>query len=333
MDDRNTVLLEVKDLRTYFKTDDGIVRAADGVSFSVNSGESIGIVGESGSGKSVTALSIMRLVTGGITSGEIIYHGHDLLSLSERKMQSIRGNEITMIFQDPMTSLDPVYTIGFQLREAIMRHRKISRHDADELAERVLISVGFSNAKARLHAYPHQLSGGMRQRVMIAMALVCQPDLLIADEPTTALDVTIQAQILDLIRKLRTDSSMALMLITHDLGVVAEMCERVIVMYCGQIVEIANVKELFHNPQHEYTKALLRSIPRLDKEEEVLEAIPGSVPPANDFPEGCRFYARCSKACERCKKGEITLKELERGHFSSCVLAQDQYLGGEGREN
>ena len=202
------ILLEVKNLKTYFKTDDGIVKAVDGVSFYIKKGESFGIVGESGSGKSVTSLSVMRLVNDGITSGEVLYKGQDLLKLTERKMQAVRGNDITMIFQDPMTSLDPVYTIGFQLREAIMRHRKMNRKEADALAEEVLISVGFSQAKKRMKDYPHQLSGGMRQRVMIAMALVCEPDLLIADEPTTALDVTIQAQILDLIRNLRAKSQL-----------------------------------------------------------------------------------------------------------------------------
>lgn len=327
MEEKKGTLLEVKDLCTYFKTDDGLVRAVDGVSFQVKRGESLGIVGESGSGKSVTSLSIMRLVTGGITSGQVLYDDKDLLKLSERKMQSIRGNQITMIFQDPMTSLDPVYTIGFQLREAIMRHKKMDRKAADELAEKTLMAVGISNAKARLKAYPHQLSGGMRQRVMIAMALICEPELLIADEPTTALDVTIQAQILDLIRKLRADSGMALMLITHDLGVIAEMCDRVIVMYCGQIVEIAPIKELFKTPQHEYTKALLRSIPRLDKDVERLETIPGSVPAATNFPDGCRFYERCSKACDRCKV-QVELKELNEGHFTSCLLAQEAYFGG-----
>lgn len=327
MDEKHEALLEVKNLCTYFKTDDGLVKAVDGVSFNVQAGESLGIVGESGSGKSVTSLSIMRLVTGGILSGEVLYHGKNLMALSERKMQSIRGNDITMIFQDPMTSLDPVYTIGFQLREAIVRHKKIDRKAAEELAEQALISVGISNAKARLKAYPHQLSGGMRQRVMIAMALICEPELLIADEPTTALDVTIQAQILDLIRALRAKSNMALMLITHDLGVIAEMCDRVIVMYCGQIVEIAPVHALFHHPKHEYTKALLRSIPRLDQEQERLETIPGTVPPATNFPEGCRFYDRCRARCEQCK-GEVSLKEIEPGHFTACRAAQETARGG-----
>lgn len=327
MDERTETLLEIKDLLTYFKTDDGLVRAVDGVSFQVNRGESLGIVGESGSGKSVTSLSVMRLVTGGITSGQVLYQGKNLLELSERRMQAIRGNDITMIFQDPMTSLDPVYTIGFQLREAIMRHKRLSRKEADALAEKTLSSVGISNAKARLKAYPHQLSGGMRQRVMIAMALICEPELLIADEPTTALDVTIQAQILDLIRNLRKKSSMALMLITHDLGVIAEMCDRVIVMYCGQVVEIAPVKTLFQSPKHEYTKALLQSIPRLDRDADRLCTIPGSVPPATNFPDGCRFHDRCSRACDRCR-GQMGLKELEEGHFTACLLAQEAYSGG-----
>lgn len=321
-------ILEVKDLRTYFKTDDGLVRAVDGVTFDVYKGESFGIVGESGSGKSVTSLSIMRLVMGGKTTGEIIYKGQDLLKLSERKMQGIRGDDITMIFQDPMTSLDPVYTIGFQLREAIMRHKKLSRTEADQMAEDILTQVGFSQAKKRMKDYPHQLSGGMRQRVIIAMALVLEPDLLIADEPTTALDVTIQAQILDLIRSLKAKKQeMAMIMITHDLGVIAEICDRVMVMYCGQIVEIAPVKELFKNPQHEYTRNLLKSIPRLDEDVERLKAIPGYVPAATDFGDGCRFAERCSRYCEACKV-QPKLMELTPGHITACKLHQDEFFGG-----
>lgn len=325
--EETNVLLQVKNLKTYFKTDDGIVKAVDGVSFFVKKGESFGIVGESGSGKSVTSLSVMRLVSGGITSGEVLYKGTDLLKLPERKMQAIRGNSITMIFQDPMTSLDPVYTIGFQLREAIMRHRKLNKQQANDLAEEVLASVGFSQTKKRMKDYPHQLSGGMRQRVMIAMALVCEPDLLIADEPTTALDVTIQAQILDIIRQLRAKSNMALMLITHDLGVVAEMCDRVMVMYCGQIVEIAPIKDLYKKPRHEYTKALLGSIPRLDQQVEMLNAIPGSVPPATEFGDGCRFAARCTRYCEKCNCTPV-LKEIGKDHYTACILQQEECLGG-----
>ncbi|WP_125142984.1 ABC transporter ATP-binding protein [Clostridium transplantifaecale] len=332
MEGKKEKLLEVSGLSTFFKTDDGTVRAVDGVSFSVNRGESLGIVGESGSGKSVTSLSIMRLTGGGIISGRVIYQGKDLLKLSEKKMQDIRGDKITMIFQDPMTSLDPVYTIGFQLRESIMRHKKLDKAAANELAEKMLVHVGISNAKARLKAYPHQLSGGMRQRVMIAMALVCEPELLIADEPTTALDVTIQAQILELIQKLKKESGMALLLITHDLGVIAEMCDRVMVMYCGQIVEVAPVKELFKIPFHEYTKALLRSIPYIDKDVKRLQAIPGSVPPATNFPEGCRFYERCDARQERCRQ-TLTMKELEHGHFTTCVAAQEKYMRGGGENS
>lgn len=318
MDD---ILLEVRHLKTQFSTDEGIAKAVDDSSFYMKRGETLGIVGESGSGKSVTALSIMRLVTGEITGGEIIYNGKDLLKLSERQMEKLRGNEITMIFQDPMTSLDPVYTIGFQMTEAILCHRKISRAEAKKIAVKMLEAVGISNPEARLGDYPHQFSGGMRQRVMIAMALCLNPTLLIADEPTTALDVTIQAQILDLIRKLKSEHDLSVILITHDLGVVAEMCDRVLVMYCGQVVESGTAEEIYYNPRHKYTQGLLSSIPRLDKEADRLSVIEGSVPNIVRLPTGCRFHTRCPYSCERCRKEQPEMVEVSPGHMAACHFA------------
>lgn len=317
----NDILLEVRQLKTQFNTDEGIAKAVDDSSFYMKRGETLGIVGESGSGKSVTALSIMRLVTGEITGGEIIYNGKDLLKLSERQMEKLRGNEITMIFQDPMTSLDPVYTIGFQMTEAILCHRKISRAEAKKIAVKMLEAVGISNPEARLGDYPHQFSGGMRQRVMIAIALCLNPTLLIADEPTTALDVTIQAQILDLIRKLKSEHDLSVILITHDLGVVAEMCDRVLVMYCGQVVESGTAEEIYYNPRHKYTQGLLSSIPRLDKEADRLSVIEGSVPNIVRLPTGCRFHTRCPYSCERCRKEQPEMVEVSPGHMAACHFA------------
>ena len=321
MDD---ILLEVRHLKTQFSTDEGIAKAVDDSSFYMKRGETLGIVGESGSGKSVTALSIMRLVAGEITGGEIIYNGQDLLKLSERQMEKLRGNEITMIFQDPMTSLDPVYTIGFQMTEAILCHRKISRAEAKKIAVKMLEAVGISNPEARLGDYPHQFSGGMRQRVMIAMALCLNPTLLIADEPTTALDVTIQAQILDLIRKLKSEHDLSVILITHDLGVVAEMCDRVLVMYCGQVVESGTAEEIYYNPKHKYTQGLLSSIPRLDKETDRLNVIEGSVPNIVRLPTGCRFHTRCPYSCERCRKEQPAMVEVSPGHMAACHFALEE---------
>ena len=264
MSNKSEKLLEVRHLKTQFSTDEGIAHAVEDVSFDLKRGETLGIVGESGSGKSVTMLSVIRLVTGKITDGEILFDGRDLRKLSDKEMIALRGKDITMVFQDPMTSLDPVYTIGFQLMEPILKHNKCSRQEAFDRAVQMLEKVGIANARERMKEYPHQLSGGMRQRVIIAMALTCNPKMLIADEPTTALDVTIQAQILDLMKQLKKDSDMSIILITHDLGVVAQMCDRVNVMYCGQIVESAPVNELFHDPRHKYTQGLLHSVPRLD---------------------------------------------------------------------
>jgi len=297
-------LVQVKNLTTKFFTDDGVVTAADRVSFCVAEGETVGMVGESGCGKSVTSLSIMRLIQsppGKITSGEIWFQGQDLLKLSHDEMRAIRGNKISMIFQEPMTSLNPVFTIGRQISEAIILHQKASRREARERAIEMLRLVGIPLPEKRIDEFPHQLSGGMRQRAMIAMALSCNPKLLIADEPTTALDVTIQAQILDLIRQLKDEVGMSVLLITHDLGVIAEMAQRVVVMYAGQIVEEACCDDLFADPRHPYTAALLRSIPRLEAGKVRLHVIEGSVPNLLELPSGCRFHPRCTEAQDICR--------------------------------
>jgi oligopeptide/dipeptide ABC transporter ATP-binding protein len=296
-------LLEVKNLRTYFYTDDGVSRAVDDVSFHVEAGETLGVVGESSCGKSVTSLSILRLLPrqiAKIAGGEIWFRGENLLDKTEAEMQQIRGNKIAMIFQEPMTSLNPVYTIGFQLMETIVLHQKVNKKEAYKQAIKMLKLVDIPSPELRINAYAHQLSGGMRQRVMIAMALSSNPDLLIADEPTTALDVTIQAQILDLMAELKQRLNTAIMLITHDLGVVASMCDNVAVMYAGRIVEYASVSEIFKNPLHPYTKGLLNSIPRLDRHVETLYAIKGMVPNLSNMPKGCSFCPRCESAMPVC---------------------------------
>ncbi len=321
---RNGKLLEVNDLRTYFYTDDGIARAVDGVDFQLDRGETLGLVGESGCGKTVTSLSIMRLVPeppGRIVGGEIIFKGQDILKLSEREMRSIRGNEISMIFQEPMTSLNPVYTCGNQIAEAIVLHQKVGKKEAKSGVIEMLRFVGIPDPEVRAGEYPHQLSGGMRQRVMIAMALSCRPSILIADEPTTALDVTIQAQILDLLRKLREELHMAMLLITHNLGVIAEMADRVAVMYAGKIVEKADVEAIFETPSHPYTRGLLKSIPALGHKKEKLTAIRGTVPNPVHFPSGCRFNPRCDLADDRCRTEEPELLEIDPGHKVSCWKA------------
>src|SRR6267143_1079769 len=289
-------VLEIEDLRTHFYTAGGVVRAVDGVSYEVRNGETLGVVGESGCGKSVTALSILRLVAnppGRIVGGAIRFAGTNLLDLSEREMEAIRGNDISMIFQEPMTSLNPLLTVGRQIAEAIALHQGLSRRQAWDQAVEMLRRVHIADAERRAHAYPHQLSGGMRQRVMIAMALACNPKLLIADEPTTALDVTIQAQILELMRALRAELGTSIILITHDLGVIAELADDVIVMYAGQVIERCDVERLFSEPQHPYTIGLLGSIPRLHLEQERLSAIEGFVPDLAALPSGCRFHPRC----------------------------------------
>ncbi|NLK08465.1 MAG: ABC transporter ATP-binding protein [Firmicutes bacterium] len=314
-------LLEVKGLKTYFYTDDGVIPAVDGVDFTLNRGETIGIVGESGCGKSVTSLSIMGLIPdppGKIVDGEILFEGADLLNKSEAEMRRIRGNEISMIFQEPMTSLNPVFTIGNQIMETIMLHQHLNKTEARKQAIRMLQLVGIPSPEARIDEYPHQLSGGMRQRVMIAMALSCNPTLLIADEPTTALDVTIQAQILDLMRELRDEFGTSIMLITHDLGVVAELAEQVVVMYAGKIVERADVKSLFVDPLHPYTLGLMGSIPKLTEEQERLQVIEGVVPNPAFMPEGCRFHPRCQEARDICRQEEPPLLEHKPNHEAAC---------------
>ena len=320
-------ILEVKNLTTSFKTERGVMKAIDGINFRVNANEILGIVGESGCGKSVTCQSIMRLYDEKYTvilRGEILFKGENLLKYSGRKMQSIRGDEISMVFQDALSALNPVMRVGEQIMEAIKLHNKgISKQEARERALNILKLVGIPAYKERFSQYPHELSGGMRQRVMIAIALVCKPSVLIADEPTTALDVTIQAQILSLITKLKEETGASIILITHDLAVVSETCDRVIVMYLGQIVEEADAREIFSNPKHPYTKGLMQSIPQMTEQKpERLYAIRGTVPLLNQIGQGCRFADRCEYACERCRKEMPQLQELENGHTVRCFLAQ-----------
>lgn len=323
-------LLQIKNLKTYFYTDEGIVKAVDDVSIRINKGETLCVVGESGCGKSITAMSILRLIPnppGRIEEGEIIFEGRDLLKLSEEEVRSIRGNKISMIFQEPMTSLNPVFTIGNQIVEAIMLHQNLNKKAAVEKAVEVLKLVGIPRSDEIINAYPHELSGGMRQRVMIAMAMVCNPKLLIADEPTTALDVTIQAQILDLMRKLKEETKTSIMLITHDLGVVAEMADYISVMYSGKIVEEAEVSKLFKNPLHPYTAGLMESKPQIHIDKEKLYAIPGQVPSPFDLPKGCYFYPRCERAMDICEQCAPKLKQIHEGHYVACHL-----YGGEKNE-
>ena len=318
-------LLDVIDLKTYFDTDEGTVKAVDGVSFHINKGETLAVVGESGSGKSVTSLSAMRLIPtppGRIAGGQILFEGQDLAKKSEREMRRIRGNDISMIFQEPMTSLNPVYTVGDQIAEAIVLHQGKSKRQAMKLAIEMLDLVGIPEPAKRVKNYPHQMSGGMRQRVMIAMALSCGPKLLIADEPTTALDVTIQAQILDLMKQLQREIGMSILFITHDLGVVAEVADRVVVMYAGRAVEEASVQDIFARPQMPYTLGLMNSIPRVDKAAEQqlrLEAIPGNVPNPLYLPEGCAFHPRCRFMQEKCKQAIPPLEDTGGGHMVRCV--------------
>jgi peptide/nickel transport system ATP-binding protein len=319
-----SALLDVRALKTFFQVEGGEVPAVDGVSFSIDPGRTLGIVGESGCGKSVTALSIMGLVPrppGRIAGGEILFDGVDLLQLSTAALRELRGDRISMIFQEPMTSLNPVLTVGEQIVEGILRHRTMSRYAAKELAIEMLRMVHISSPEQRFGDYPHRLSGGMRQRVMVAMALACKPKLLIADEPTTALDVTIQAQILDLMRTLREETGTAIILITHDLGVVAELADDVVVMYAGRIVERATVAALFAEPQHPYTVGLLGSIPKLDIEQDRLAAIEGQVPNPLAPVAGCRFHPRCPFVIERCRQQDPPLVDLGSGHESACLRA------------
>ena len=319
-------LIEVRGLRTHFFTGDGVARAVDGVSWSLPRGKTLALVGESGCGKSVTALSVMRLIPdppGRIVEGEIIFDGQDLVRYDEKQMRRIRGNRIAMIFQEPMTSLNPVYTVGDQIVEAIELHQDARGKAAWDVAIESLRAVGIPAPEQRVREYPHQMSGGMRQRVMIAMALSCNPSLLIADEPTTALDVTIQAQILDLLRTLKEERNMSVLLITHDLGVVAEVADEVCVMYASKVVERAGVDELFGNPLHPYTQGLFRSMPRLGEEKNRLEVIPGNVPNPLSFPSGCKFHPRCplGKDDKQCQTQDPELKEVTPGHWVACWKA------------
>lgn len=316
-------LLDVKGLKTYFYLEGKkVAKAVDGVDFSVNPGETVALVGESGSGKSITSLSIMKLINkpGKIENGQILFDGKDLVGLTDKQMTNIRGREIGMIFQEPMTALNPVFTIGNQIKETLIRHKKISKAEAERKAIELLKLVGFPRAEETMKEYPHQLSGGMRQRAMIAIAISCDPKLLIADEPTTALDVTIQAQILDLMDEMKKKFNMAVLLITHDLGVVAEYADKVMVMYGGQIVEETKVEELFLNPKHPYTTGLLESLPSLEKEVDRLGAIKGMVPAAHSFPVGCRFSDRCPHAMDKCREKNPELREVVPGHKVRCYL-------------
>jgi len=319
-------LLDIRGLKTHFATDDGMVRAVDGVDLTINRGETVGIVGESGCGKTVTAMTVLKLIAmppGRIVEGQILWRGRDLVPLNADGMRKIRSKEIGIIFQEPMTSLNPVYTVGDQIAEVIRLHDGLGRKDAMDKAAEMLRLVNIPTPERRVHDYPHQFSGGMRQRVMIAMALSCNPQLLIADEPTTALDVTIQAQILDLLSEMRERLGMAIMLITHDMGVVAETTHRVVVMYAGRVVEEASVEQLFGDPKHPYTQGLIRSIPRMDAaggRKERLESIAGTVPSLLTPPPGCRFAPRCKFASEACTAAMPELREIEPGHKVACIL-------------
>jgi peptide/nickel transport system ATP-binding protein len=319
-------LLEIRGLKTWFSTDDGMVRAVDGVDLTIDRGETLGVVGESGCGKTVTARSVLKLIDmppGRFEAGKILWQGRDLIPVDEAEMNKIRAREIAIIFQEPMTSLNPVYTVGEQIAEVIELHQKLTRKQAMVGAADMLKLVNIPNPERRVNDYPHQFSGGMRQRVMIAMALSCQPKLLIADEPTTALDVTIQAQILELMQEMKERFGMAIMLITHAMGVVAETCQRVTVMYAGKVVEEAPVGALFANPRHPYTQGLIRSIPRVDRSagrQARLESIPGTVPSLLDPPPGCRFAARCRYVMPACTQAIPPLKEVAPGHKVACIL-------------
>ncbi len=321
-------LLEIRGLKTQFATDDGMVHAVDGVDLAIHRGETVGVVGESGCGKTVTALSVLKLIPmppGRIVAGQILWQGRDLVPLRQQDMNDIRAKEIAIVFQEPMTSLNPVYTVGEQIAEVLRRHEGLSRRAALAKTVDMLALVQISNPKRRVHDYPHQFSGGMRQRVMIAMALSCSPKLLIADEPTTALDVTIQAQILELLADLKSRLGMAIMLITHAMGVVAETAQRVVVMYAGKVIEEASVEQLFGKPRHPYTQGLIRSIPRIDlaaTRKVRLEAIAGVVPNLLSLPPGCRFAPRCRFAADICREAVPPLREIVPGHKVACVRAE-----------
>ncbi|MFN5527002.1 ABC transporter ATP-binding protein [Bradyrhizobium sp.] len=332
MDARVAPLLEIKGLKTYFNSDEGQVQAVDGVDISINRGETLCVVGESGSGKTVTAMSVLKLIAmppGRIAGGQILWQGRDLVPLGSSEMNKIRASEIAIVFQEPMTSLNPVYTVGDQIAEVIRLHQGLSKKAAMERAAEMLALVQLPNPQRRIHDYPHHFSGGQRQRVMIAMALSCNPKLLIADEPTTALDVTIQAQILDLLLDMKERLGMSIMLITHAMGVVAEVAQRVVVMYAGRVAEEAPVERLFANPRHPYPQGLIRSIPRIDLaavKKSRLESIPGSVPKLINPPEGCRFASRCRFAIPDCTRAQPELREIEPGHKVACIRAEETLL-------
>lgn len=329
MSENTTHLLSVKDLHTSFTTDHGEVQAVNGVSFNLDAGKVLGIVGESGSGKSVTAYSIMQILAdnGRITSGEILYKGEDISRWGESKMQDFRGKCCSIIFQDPMTSLNPVFTIGSQIAEAVLLHTKSSKHEAMEKALEMLKLVGINEPEKRLKQYPYELSGGMRQRVMIAMALACEPDILIADEPTTALDVTIQARILELMQSLQKKLGMAIIMVTHDLGVIAEMCDEIVVMYGGRFCERGTADEIFYNPRHEYTRGLLRSIPNITNMKERLVPISGTPINMLNMPKGCAFCARCDKAMKICLEQVPEERIINEYHRASCWINTRDNIG------
>ena len=323
-------ILEIKNLHTYFYMDDCVIKSVDGVDIELKRGGTLGIVGESGSGKSVTSLSIMGLLIGTrgkVAEGGIYLDGKDIVHISEEEKRKLRGNQVSMIFQEPMTSLNPVMTIGDQIIEGVLQHEQITREEAFKKAQDMLRLTGVPRVEKMMYEYPSQLSGGQRQRVMIAMALVCKPKILIADEPTTALDVTIQAQILDLMNNLKKEIGTSILFITHDLGVVAEVCDDVAVMYCGRVVEKGDVNSIFAKPSHPYTKGLLASIPRLGNQAEELTTIPGNVPNPKYMPAGCKFSPRCSLATEKCRQQEPDFYDLGGGHFSKCWLCAEK--GGE----
>lgn len=319
-------LLEVNDLKTYFDTDMGVVKAVNGISFSVERGQTVGIVGESGCGKSMTSMSIMKLLpkNGRVAGGKITFNGNDITSYSRSQMSKINGKEMSIIFQEPMTSLNPVFTVGSQIEETIILHEKLSKAQAKKRAIEMIDTVGISRSKEIYNEYPHELSGGMRQRVMIAMALACKPKMLIADEPTTALDVTIQAQILDLLRQMKKDFNMSIMMITHDLGVIAEMSDYVVVMYAGRIVEKGPVREIFKHPMHPYTTGLLQSKPQINQLKDRLYSIPGQVPNLIGLSEKCYFSDRCEKCTEKCQNGFPRDVQVGPGHFVACTACEEE---------